>query len=182
MKENLELSQKIKEIIENFHPKSNEISLAVIDLKNPELQIAGYNMDHFIYPASIYKVFVGAEILRQIDSGQRKLEDTVEITPVNEVDKDNPKFFPKSTHRDRHTVDGISNAGKSIFNSGENISELIRNAATKGQAVLQSNGNFQRVVDMGRNIGFDRSIGGQTSTMTIITNKAGELITSFPGK
>lgn len=99
MKENLELSQKIKEIIENFHPKPNEISLAIIDLKNPEPQIAGFNMDHFIYPASIYKVFVGAEILRQINAGLRKLEDVVEITLVNEVDK-NVRFFPKSTHKD----------------------------------------------------------------------------------
>ena len=104
MKENLQLSQKIKEIVENFHPEPNEISLAVIDLKNPEVQIAGYNMNHFIYPASIYKVFVGAEILRQINSGQRKLEDIVEITSVNEVDKDNPKFFPKSTHRDHRPL------------------------------------------------------------------------------
>lgn len=100
MKENPQLSQKIKSIIENFHPKPNEISLAVIDLKNPEAQIAGYNMDHFIYPASIYKVFIGAEILRQINAGQRKLEDIIEITSVNEVDKDNPRFFPKSTHKD----------------------------------------------------------------------------------
>ncbi|MFZ2522423.1 MAG: serine hydrolase [Minisyncoccia bacterium] len=99
MKENLQLSQKIKEIVENFHPKPNEISLAIIDLKNPEAQIAGFNMDHFIYPASIYKVFVGAEILRQINAGLRKLEDVVEITLVNEVDK-NVRFFPKCTHKD----------------------------------------------------------------------------------
>lgn len=104
MKENLQLSHKIKGIIETFRSNPNELSLAVIDLKNPNIQIAGYNMDHFIYPASIYKVFVGAEILRQINIGQRKLEDTVEITLINEVDKDNPKFFPKSTHRDHRPL------------------------------------------------------------------------------
>ena len=104
MKENFILSKKIKEIVENFHTKPNEISLAVIDLKSPEVQIAGYNMDHFIYPASIYKVFVGAEILRQINIGQRNLEDVVEVNSVNEVDKDNPKFFPKSTHRDNRPL------------------------------------------------------------------------------
>lgn len=104
MQENLELSKKIKEIIETIHPKPSEISLAVIDLKNPKVQIAGYNMDHFIYPASIYKVFVGAEILRQISAGQRKLEDVVEINSINEVDKDNPRFFPKSTHRDHRPL------------------------------------------------------------------------------
>jgi len=100
MKENLDLSQKIQKIIESFHPKPDEISVAVVDLKQSEVQIAGYNLDHFIYPASIYKVFVSAEILRQIDVGERKLEDTVEIVLVNEVDTDNPRFFPKSTHKD----------------------------------------------------------------------------------
>jgi beta-lactamase class A len=100
MKENLELTKKLREIVENIKPKAQEISLAVIDLKSHEAQIAGFNMNHFIYPASIYKVFIGAEILRQINAGQRKLEDIVEISSVNEVDKDNPKFFPKSTHKD----------------------------------------------------------------------------------
>lgn len=104
MKENIELSKKIREIVESIHPIPSDISVAVIDLKNPNTQIAGYNMDQFIYPASIYKVFVGAEILRQINSGERKLEDEVEINSINEVDKDNPSFFPKSTHRDHRPL------------------------------------------------------------------------------
>jgi hypothetical protein len=102
MKENLQLSQKLKEIIENLNPQPAEISLAVIDLKNP--QIAGVNMENFIYPASVYKVFIAAEILRQVDSGQRKLEDLIEVRDVNEVDKDNPKFFPTGTHRDHRPL------------------------------------------------------------------------------
>lgn len=100
MKENIELNQKIKNIVECFYPQPNEISVAVIDLKNSEPEIAGYNMDHFIYPASIYKVFIAVEVLRQVDIGQRKLKDLVEIKDPNDVDKDNPRFFPKSTHRD----------------------------------------------------------------------------------
>lgn len=99
MKENTELSLKIKSIIESLHPLPQEVSVAVIDLKNSEPQIAGHNMDHFIYPASIYKVFVAAEILRQINIGQRKFEDIVEITELNKVDK-NVRFFPKNTHKD----------------------------------------------------------------------------------
>lgn len=78
MKENLLLNQKIKEVIEKIHPKPNEISFAVIDLKINEPQVVGYNADRLIYPASIYKVFVAAEILRQIDSGKRKLNDEIE--------------------------------------------------------------------------------------------------------
>ena len=102
MKENQELSEKLERIVKDIAP--NEISLAVINLKNPEPEIAGYNMDHFIYPASIYKVFIAAEILRQVDVGQRKLEDLIEVRNPNEVDKDNPKFFPESIHRDRRPL------------------------------------------------------------------------------
>ena len=99
MKENLGLSQKIKEIVESLSLLPQEISVAVIDIKSLEPEIAGFNLDHFIYPASIYKVFVAAEILRQIDVGQRKLEDIVVISSPNEVDT-NVRFFPKSTHKD----------------------------------------------------------------------------------
>jgi len=102
MKENKELSKKLHTIVHNIHPQPTEISLAVIDLKTS--QIAGVNMEHFIYPASIYKIFIAAEILRQVNSGQRKLEDLVEVRDLNEVDKDNPKFFPKGTHRDHRPL------------------------------------------------------------------------------
>ena len=102
MKENKNLSQKLTEIVKKFNV--NEISLALINLKTPEPEIAGYDMEHFIYPASIYKVFVASEVLRQIDVGQRKLEDLILISDINEVDKDNPRFFPKSTHRDHRPL------------------------------------------------------------------------------
>lgn len=99
MKEDAVLSEKIKLVIEKLHPKPSEISFALINLKGKEPKVAGFEMDHFIYPASIYKVFVAAEILRQIDSGHRKLDSIVEIEPDNEVDT-NVRFFPKSTHKD----------------------------------------------------------------------------------
>lgn len=99
MKEDIELSSQIKALVDRLYPKAQEISVAVIDLNISEPQIAGYNFEHFIYPASIYKVFVAAEILRQIDLGQRKLEDLIEIAPINEIDK-NVRFFPKETHKD----------------------------------------------------------------------------------
>jgi len=104
MKENKELSEKLDKIVQSIYPQPAEISLAIIDLKNQEPQVAGVNMDNFIYPASIYKIFIAAEILRQIDLGQRKLEDLIEVNNINEVDKDNPKFFPEGTHRDHRPL------------------------------------------------------------------------------
>jgi beta-lactamase class A len=104
VKEDTYLSKELEKIAQSIHPKASEISFAVIDLKKSSPEIAGVNMDHFIYPASIYKIFIAAEVLRQIDLEQRKLNDTVEVTKPNEVDKDNPKFFPKGTHRDHRPL------------------------------------------------------------------------------
>lgn len=46
---------------------------------------------------------------------------------------------------------------------------------------LQRGGNYQRVVDAGREIGIDAITGMPTTKFTIITNKAGDLLTAFPG-
>lgn len=80
MNENLEISQKIRQIIENLKSHPVEISFAIINLKTCEPEIAGYNMDTFIYPASIYKIFIGAEILRKVYQKELNLTDIVEIT------------------------------------------------------------------------------------------------------
>ncbi len=103
MKENTNLSKKIEEILRRIYPKPQEISVAVINLKTKEPEISGYNMGHFVYPASIYKVFVAAEVLRQVDAGDKELSDIVEIAPINEVDKEY-RFFPKSTHKDHRPL------------------------------------------------------------------------------
>lgn len=82
---------------------------------------------------------------------------------------------------DSHTVEGIANAGKSIFVKGENLVGLIRRGES-APAVKQAFGrNYQRIVNAGRHIGVDRATGQATSIYTIITNAANELRTMFPG-
>ncbi|MEN9604668.1 MAG: hypothetical protein RJB39_353 [Candidatus Parcubacteria bacterium] len=103
MQENIQLSQKIKDIVHNLYPKASQVSVAVIDLQSITPTIAGYNMDDFMYPASIYKVSIAAEILRKNDVGKLKLSDTVDISDINEVDKD-LKLFPKNTSRDHRPL------------------------------------------------------------------------------
>ena len=80
-----------------------------------------------------------------------------------------------------HTVGGANTAGKSIFNAGENIVNLIKQGTQQVIEKQAFGNNFQRVFDAGRNIGVDRVTGQQTSLMTIITNRAGTMITAFPG-
>jgi RHS repeat-associated protein len=68
----------------------------------------------------------------------------------------------------------------SIFNEGEDISGLIK-LSTQQPMSRQFNGNYERVFDLGRTIGFDAEIGGQTTMMTVITRPNGNLVTAFPG-
>jgi len=81
---------------------------------------------------------------------------------------------------DRHVPGGAMSAGKSVFLAGEEVSALIRQSESVG-ATQQAGGNFQRIVNAGRNIGIDRATGRPTSIYTVITNDAGDLITAFPG-
>lgn len=85
----------------------HEIGIAIINLKQSEPKIFGYNFDHFIYPASAYKVFIGAEVLRRIEIGDFSLEQIVEIKSPNDVDKD-ARLFPGDTRKLLNAGDKVS--------------------------------------------------------------------------
>ena len=74
----------------------------------------------------------------------------------------------------------VETAGRSLFSAHENIEALIR-AAEGTVPTLQTGGNMQRIIDAGRTVGVDRLSGLPTSTYTVITNAAGDLVTAFPG-
>ncbi|MDD5764702.1 MAG: class A beta-lactamase-related serine hydrolase [Candidatus Marinimicrobia bacterium] len=64
-----------------------QISLAVIDLNGQEPRLGGVNPDNFIYPASVYKMYVAAEVLNQISQGKFKLTMPVVADSPNIVDR-----------------------------------------------------------------------------------------------
>lgn len=64
-----------------------QISLAVIDLNGPQPKLGGVNFDNFIYPASVYKIYVAAEILNQVANDSLELDDVYVIQSPNDVDK-----------------------------------------------------------------------------------------------
>lgn len=93
----LELQNIFRDYISNY-----EMSFAVIDLNqknsNGEYEIFGYNLDRFIYPASVYKVFIGAEVLRQMELGLLKIDQEITIQSPNDVDQD-ARIFPGDTRK-----------------------------------------------------------------------------------
>lgn len=72
----------------NFAVFSNEqISITVINLSGKSPIVGGYNMDNFIYPASLYKIFIATEVLRQSEHKIINLDKKISISVINAVDK-----------------------------------------------------------------------------------------------
>ncbi|MEI6399996.1 MAG: serine hydrolase [bacterium] len=105
--ENSVRSLEIKNLLEKEGFLNGEIGIAIIDLKQQEPKIFGYNIDHFIYPASVYKIFIGAEMLRRVEIGDFSLEQMVEIKSPNDVDKDT-RIFSGDTRKLLNVGDKVS--------------------------------------------------------------------------
>jgi beta-lactamase class A len=82
-----------------------QISFAVIDLTGNLPKLGGVNYDNFIYPASIYKMYVAAEILNQISRGKYSLYKTYIAKDPNVVDRRSEiKTDPRPLLKDGDTV------------------------------------------------------------------------------
>ena len=64
-----------------------KISLAVIDLSGKKPVFGGVNADNFIYPASVYKMYVAMEILKQASTGRFSMFDPYVVRAPNDVDR-----------------------------------------------------------------------------------------------
>ena len=64
-----------------------QISLAIIDLTGDQPKLGGVNYDNFIYLASVYKMYVAAEILNQISQGKYSLYEPCVAKEPNVVDR-----------------------------------------------------------------------------------------------
>jgi beta-lactamase class A len=82
-----------------------QISFAVIDLTGEQPKLGGVNYDNFIYPASVYKMYVAAEILNQASQGKYTVYEPYVAKEPNVVDRskqiDND---PRSLLKDGDTV------------------------------------------------------------------------------
>lgn len=155
-----DLSKSLKEIVVDLELDQDfdvgedgieQISLAVIDLTNNKYSLAGYNMDNFIYPASVYKMYVAAEVLNQISQGKYKLEKTVFVNSPNDVDKSKEiKTDPRPLLKDGDKVTVnylldlmITRSDNSAANclidlaKRENINQLIENFGWQGSEVTR---------------------------------------------
>jgi beta-lactamase class A len=64
-----------------------QISFAVIDLSGKKPILGGVNLDNFIYPASVYKMYVAMEVLKQVSNGEYSLYKPYVVKSPNDVDR-----------------------------------------------------------------------------------------------
>jgi beta-lactamase class A len=82
-----------------------QISLAVIDLTGNTPVFGGVHSDNFIYPASVYKMYVAMEVLKQVSSGKYFLFDPYIVRSPNDVDKTKEiSYDPRPLLTDGDTV------------------------------------------------------------------------------
>lgn len=81
------------------------ISFAVIDLTDHQPVLGGVHYDHFIYPASVYKMYVAMEILKQVSRGAYSLHKPYIIQSPNDVDTSKEiSYDPRPLLKDGDTV------------------------------------------------------------------------------
>ena len=82
-----------------------QISLAVIDLNEKKPRLGGVHYDNFIYPASVYKMYVAAAVLNQVSRGQYTLDSMLVVRSPNDVDREKGiPSDPRPLLRDGDTV------------------------------------------------------------------------------
>lgn len=82
-----------------------KISFAVIDLSGSQPVIGGVNMEHFIYPASVYKMYVAMEILKQVSDQKYSLYKNYIVKSPNDVDLTSEiSWDPRPLLKDGDTV------------------------------------------------------------------------------
>jgi len=82
-----------------------QISFVVIDLTGKKPLIGGVNPGNFIYPASVYKMYVAMEILKQVSNGEYSLYKPYVVKSPNDVDRSREiDYDPRPLLKNNDTV------------------------------------------------------------------------------
>jgi beta-lactamase class A len=82
-----------------------QISFAVIDLTGKKPVFGGVNYSNFVYPASVYKMYVAMEVLRQVSEGRYSLYAPYVVKTPNDVDRSREiEYDPRPLLHNNDTV------------------------------------------------------------------------------
>ena len=113
-KQNKNFTESLKNIVHDVGLDSTwdvgedgkeQISFAVIDLTGKKPVLGGVNFTNFIYPASVYKMYVAMEILQQVSNKEYSLFRQYIVRSPNDVDRSREiGFDPRPLLRNGDTV------------------------------------------------------------------------------
>jgi beta-lactamase class A len=93
---NHKLIKKIKKVISDLKldkefsisdKTKKHISLCILDLSSEIPKIAGYKMYNFLYPASLYKIYIAGALMEQVSKKKLFLDKKYKVKKVNAIDK-----------------------------------------------------------------------------------------------
>ena len=81
----------------------------MIDLTGKKPLFGGVNADNLIYPASVYKMYVAMEVLKQISNAEYSLFTPYIVKSPNDVDKSKEiDYDPRPLLRNNDTLPSIT--------------------------------------------------------------------------
>jgi len=81
------------------------ISFCVIDLSGKRPLIGGVNAENFIYPASVYKMYVAMEVLKRVSNGEYSLYKPYVVKSPNDIDRSKEiEYDPRPLLKNNDTV------------------------------------------------------------------------------
>ncbi|MDR0967300.1 MAG: class A beta-lactamase-related serine hydrolase [Rickettsiales bacterium] len=87
----LDSQKSFSKFIKKIKPFGAKCGICIIDLETGKR--LNYNENKFIYPASTYKIFIGSEVMRQIESGKLKLSQKIKIKAPNTIDNESRFYY-----------------------------------------------------------------------------------------
>lgn len=80
-----DLDIELKKLIDSLKPKGSLVSCTVIAITEKKPVVIAYHPSRFMYPASVSKLFIAAEVLRQVETGSLHMEQIIALDNKNIV-------------------------------------------------------------------------------------------------
>lgn len=151
-----------------------QISFAVIDLTKKKPLFGGVNADNFIYPASVYKMYVAMEILKQVSNREYSLYTPYIVHSPNDVDQSKEiDYDPRPLLRNGDTVTINYLLDLMITRSDNSAANCMIDVATRpriNQTIHENNWNGSEVTRKFLNrkfedLGYDTTRGTETCAL-----------------
>lgn len=139
-----ESSKKLKNIVKNAgFFQNSEISISIFNFNNKKL--IELNPHKFIYPASVYKVFVATEVINQIELERFGFDSRVEIQAPNDADNEAHSYpteiYPLLRAGDNITIDMLLTLmlGRSDNTAANTLIDLVSRTAINNNIIKRYN-------------------------------------------